>query len=533
MRLKYFIFGIIILLCARSAHATQTIDKRQYVDWNSYPYNQIVAFQHKLPTGGYVQDCTAQYVAKDIILTARHCITKQLGHDNWAEKNKQEYTIYLPNQTFTKDLVLEQYGHDTSNNDWALLRITNPEFYSETPLSLDSATHIGNVTSAGFGYMRILNDDEIQTIRDHLNNHCTDINNQYCTSGCTADCIDSLIQLNDTNTDYTIRYRNGNKTYTTRNVINRLKAHPNCQIINTASGITTHLANEAPRTPKYDSTCRIVNNDSGGLYINPSNIIQAVISSGVGDILTSDNAYHSFPQPIDSDLYSAYTAMSNSSASVTPTPATSVVTKLENINPSPANIIAPTTPKPDTLKLETPVITPTSTTTPVQPTPSSETTEIEQQISDVDKKINDAVGQGNLTNEKTFDILMDVATYQELQKKYEAAKAREQSIPNKLLGGLTMAATGVGGQMLATGLAEQRADEAAERDMRAYLATFRCDYGQGRNIKGGETNIQLPGGNELLQFVTEYKQLAASLKSDQDASQNVDVSNILNNANNK
>ena len=92
MRLKYFIFGIIILLCARSVHATQTIDKRQYVDWNSYPYNQIVAFQHELPTGGYVQDCTAQYVAKDIILTARHCITKQLGHDNWAEKNKQEYT---------------------------------------------------------------------------------------------------------------------------------------------------------------------------------------------------------------------------------------------------------------------------------------------------------------------------------------------------------------------------------------------------------------------------------------------------------
>ena len=66
-----------------------------------------------------------------------------------------------------------------------------------------------------------------------------------------------------------------------------------------------------------------------------------------------------------------------------------------------------------------------------------------------------------------------------------------------------------------------------------HFSLFRCDYGQGRNITGGETNIQLPGGNELLQFVTEYKQLAASLKSDQDASQNVDVSNILNNTNNK
>ena len=112
---------------------------------------------------------------------------------------------------------------------------------------------------------------------------------------------------------------------------------------------------------------------------------------------------------------------------------------------------------------------------------------------------------------------MDLATYQELQQKLEKAKAREQSLPNKLLSGLTMAATGIGGQMLASGMAEQRADEAAERDMRAYLATFRCDYGQGRNIVGGETNIQLPGANELMQYTTEYKQLAASLKSAKEA----------------
>ena len=80
-----------------------------------------------------------------------------------------------------------------------------------------------------------------------------------------------------------------------------------------------------------------------------------------------------------------------------------------------------------------------------------------------------------------------------------------------------MAATGIGGQMLASGQAEQRADENAERDMRAYLATFRCDYGQGRNIIGGKTNIQLPGGNDLAQYVTEYKQLATSLKAAKDA----------------
>ena len=100
----------------------------------------------------------------------------------------------------------------------------------------------------------------------------------------------------------------------------------------------------------------------------------------------------------------------------------------------------------------------------------------------------------------------------ELQENANAMKEREQSLANKLIGGAAIGAMGIGGMQLASAMAEQNADTDAEMDMAAYLATFRCDYGAGRNITGGETNIQLPGANTLLPIYNEYTTLAADLK---------------------
>lgn len=100
----------------------------------------------------------------------------------------------------------------------------------------------------------------------------------------------------------------------------------------------------------------------------------------------------------------------------------------------------------------------------------------------------------------------------ELYNEYVAAVAREHSTANKLLGGLSIGAAGIGGMMLASGLAEQRADENAMRDMTAYIATFRCDYGAGRNIQGGETEITLPAAN-LIELKNEFITLASDVKS--------------------
>ena len=106
---------------------------------------------------------------------------------------------------------------------------------------------------------------------------------------------------------------------------------------------------------------------------------------------------------------------------------------------------------------------------------------------------------------------------EELQKNADEMKKTEQSTANKLLGGASIAATGIGGMQLASAIAENRADDAAERDMAAYLATFRCDYGQGRNIMGGETDVQLPGGNNLIELKQQFMELATDLKTRKDA----------------
>ena len=101
----------------------------------------------------------------------------------------------------------------------------------------------------------------------------------------------------------------------------------------------------------------------------------------------------------------------------------------------------------------------------------------------------------------------------ELQDNAQKMKDKEQSTENKLLGAAGIGATGIGGMMLASGLAEQSADADAESAMRAYLATFHCNYGGGKNVAGGTTDVELPGGNELIGLYAEYVNLANDLKS--------------------
>ena len=99
-----------------------------------------------------------------------------------------------------------------------------------------------------------------------------------------------------------------------------------------------------------------------------------------------------------------------------------------------------------------------------------------------------------------------------LQDNYDAVRGNEQSLANRTLGATAMATVGAGGQMTASSLSEQKSDADAERDMAAYLATFRCDWGSGRNVRGGETNVELPGAGQLIPMYSEYVTLANDLK---------------------
>ena len=104
------------------------------------------------------------------------------------------------------------------------------------------------------------------------------------------------------------------------------------------------------------------------------------------------------------------------------------------------------------------------------------------------------------------------ARVDELRENAKKMHDKETSTANKLIGAAGIGATGIGTSQALSALSEQRADDRAENDMRAYLATIKCDYGTGKTVNGGETGIELPGGNELTQYVTQYKTLAADLK---------------------
>ena len=105
----------------------------------------------------------------------------------------------------------------------------------------------------------------------------------------------------------------------------------------------------------------------------------------------------------------------------------------------------------------------------------------------------------------------------ELRDNYEKTKANEQSTANKLLGGASMGAMGIGGMMAASAMAEKNVYEDVEMDMASYLATFRCDYGTGDKFKGGEKGIQIPGTAELIPLYSEYVALANDLKARKNA----------------
>lgn len=104
------------------------------------------------------------------------------------------------------------------------------------------------------------------------------------------------------------------------------------------------------------------------------------------------------------------------------------------------------------------------------------------------------------------------ARVNELRENAKKMHDKETSTANKLIGAAGIGATGIGTSQALSALSEQRADNRAENDMRAYLATIKCDYGTGKTVNGGETGIELPGGNELTQYATQYKTLAADLK---------------------
>ena len=158
---------------------------------------------------------------------------------------------------------------------------------------------------------------------------------------------------------------------------------------------------------------------------------------------------------------------------------------------------------------------------PVQQETEEPVVETDEETNSLYNRIKD-VGWDNSDNperkqiyEKIESLMKDLdKNTDELRQNYEDLKANEQSTANKTLTALTTAATGIGGMELAMGLSQQKADKEANANMAAYLESFTCSYGEGKRVKAGPEEIELPGGNdaEMMKLRAEYIALAADLK---------------------
>ncbi|MDR2412625.1 MAG: trypsin-like serine protease [Rickettsiales bacterium] len=596
------------------AHAgTGSIDKRVYVDdWSQPPYNQIVLF---LSSKG---QCTAQYVAKDIILTAMHCLNHQ----------QKIYRFQRADGSYGQAELLK---HGTKNNeiydDYALLRVIDSNAYSTVWFDMAEQAAVGKVINAGFGWMRILNDDEVKKAREifgevireqsppvffkevyksikldleiagikpfreefpklkadtsceikALKNLKTVFGTgsqkhgkkviRHTIDGCfsssyypnknqreDAGILDSSDLYNKT--DAFIKQNNPEKGYDVLININWRETVCNSSLFKTISYITStgehefifdvicpKQCDEIYKNDRYEGdeykwmfssdhqfsmNCLAVSGNSGG-PIWFDNQLLGIVSAGDNSFLKLDYKENEYDGEIGIDV-----------RIIKP-----VLEELKLLSEEPRIEPGLTLDEPDKIDERIDDVEKDLDRDFSEPDPGlmpDELDKIGERIDDVEKDLDrdfsepepglmpdeldelegriDAVEKDldinilkvtDMNDVEFFKFLNKMTYLQVLQENYEKAKARENSTANKLLGAAAMGAGGIGGMMLMQGMAEQAADEAAEADMKAYLATFKCDYGQGQNIRGGEKEITLPAEN-LISLRSEYTTLAKELK---------------------
>ena len=119
----------------------------------------------------------------------------------------------------------------------------------------------------------------------------------------------------------------------------------------------------------------------------------------------------------------------------------------------------------------------------------------------------ECVDAGDFETHKEFD---SAQWRKDTEDAYRHEYDHTQSDANKALTAGSTLMTGEGAMKAAQALAEQRADERAEREMAQYITTMKCEYGGGQQVDLGKEET-LPFG-ELSKYYTEYKQLADKLK---------------------
>ena len=520
------------------------IDNRYYVTdemWATEPYNKFVYFE-----AGF-GSCSAQYIAPNLILTAGHCAYYVAKATNYKKQKFDLQLVY--NRHKEEDFGIE---------DWAVYLVKKSKYYSDTFFEPEKITQQTDLLHAGWGWVRILTDDEINTIMNLLE---SEVGEKAERMG--LDEVSKVLKakMKERGIEQFRDKKNRLKASMCHSIgLSKLsgencgdfydrKCHPlyekRWECIDECEGtyetcqeqckdfemLIDDCMEEYDYCMKYPDiiayTCTTWQGDSGGGFVSDdkSNKLYGVASyhDGFGfEPMRYMASSWQFDEKIRK-LREIYSTSNSDKENVKKAKQNTQRVqdflknggKLEDLDVYDV-IDKPTEMDGTTNESEESDETEEITSQEIKEQFEMLSNDIRQTESDVLEQLKNIKSLGQNAKLKLIDniVAYEVKTeqLQELQKAYEDALAREQSLPNRLLSAAAIGATGIGGAMLGAGLAEQRADAAAERDMTAYIETMRCEYANGKTVRGGETNVELPGGNELVALYTEYAELANSLK---------------------
>ena len=540
--LKRFLLLSLLFLPIPTFAGIGDTDNRYYVTdemWAQEPYKKFVLLYAGVSyddagSKSFIKigNCSAQYISPNLILSAGHCIyTEKEFLDTMGKYNldpndfSRDYQItdYKQNKFFARLVDTEYDGSIVMPGDWAVWLVTDQKYYSDAYFNVKTPIKTIDVINAGWGFVRIISDYEMNNIRKIYNDIKKMIEEENLTSEFKKST--SISGLSDYIDERCELY--GMKKFSEET--DRLKASECKMVFSDCSDLASNIEkstqkgkNQHKKQTKFQNIC----NNQAGLYKHEyPNMLATTCDTWQGNsgggFVSTDGQY---VYGIVSGGVSSFEDDSNScyatSAKQFDKRIKELIKKYDSKNPIEENIAR----IPTNLYGDTADLSPTESES-VSSVQDSEEQQIRWSNGKTDlealsnKILNDLSNKKNLTDEQLLTLLDNIAEHkiksqrlEELQKAYEAAKAREQSLANKILSGATMAATGIGGMQLASGLSEQQSDKDAENAMRAYLATFTCKYGDNR-VSGGKTDVELPGGNELIGLYSEYVALANDLKT--------------------
>jgi len=169
-QIVYFFLFIVILPIVCSAK-TETMDNRKRVLWQNYP--QIVKIFNA--SGN---QCTGQFIAPNLILTASHCAAtpySQQEHPFTIINHKwQKFPAYMVARGNVDDWLHNGKGTATCQfNDWMFLLVTDSQYYNSKFYDLYEFTNTNQkyipAENIGFGALSLADETKLNKIKNAYN----------------------------------------------------------------------------------------------------------------------------------------------------------------------------------------------------------------------------------------------------------------------------------------------------------------------------------------------------------------------------